>query len=107
MKVKNAFAWYVFGLLLSSGSSIAAPTLRVDDLSRNHPSSMPIWFRVNGDRANAYLFWVSVESQGQSGAWSTIYSSVASLRDEASEPALSYLRTGEQLRLFWLPNIDE
>jgi hypothetical protein len=85
----------------------AAQSIRAfDELESRYVASDRIEFQIENSSCNSLFYWIQVEMRGDDG-WYLVYSSLAGLRNDMSEPQVGSVGSGETVAINWVPNADE
>jgi hypothetical protein len=93
----------VLVVVLNFGCAFAAQDAAVLEGLRNHYAAGDVVaFRVANRTKQKLFYWVRLEMRDDDG-WYLVYSSLAGLRDEMSEPEIMEVQPGETVAVQWIP----
>ena len=92
--------------VLAAGCGAAQPPKAFDGLKSRYGASERIEFQIENPSPDSLFYWIQVEMRGDDG-WYLVYSSLAGLRSDMSEPQIDSLASGETVAVNWVPASDE
>lgn len=95
-----------FVVALSFGCAFAQDAAVLEGLGNRYASGDVVAFRVANRTDEKLFYWVRLEMRGDDG-WYLVYSSLAGLRDEMSEPEITELQPRETVTVRWVPSQGE
>jgi hypothetical protein len=91
-----------FVVALNFGCAFAQDGAALEGLGSHYASGDVVAFRVANRTDEKLFYWVRLEMRGDEG-WYLVYSSLAGLRDEMSEPEIQELQPRETVTVRWIP----
>jgi hypothetical protein len=96
----------VLMVMLGTGCAAAQSIRAFDGLERRYVASDRIEFQIENASPDSLFYWIQVEMRGDDG-WYLVYSSLAGLRNDMSEPQVASVASGETVAINWVPNSDD
>ena len=96
----------VLMVMLATGCATAQSITAFEGLERRYLASDRIEFEIENASPDRLFYWIQVEMRGDDG-WYLVYSSLAGLRNDMSEPQIDSVASGEAVAINWVPNSDD
>jgi hypothetical protein len=77
-----------------------------EGLKTRYAGKDTVEFRIVNPSTDTLFYWVQLEMRGDDG-WYLVYSSLAGLRNDMSEPEISTTMPGQTVTITWVPDADE